>query len=71
MMSWPSKRIEPPLGLDQAQDRLRRRRLPAARLADEREHLAAVEREGDAVDGMHLELRLPRVAAPTSPRATG
>ena len=35
----------------EADDRARQRRLPAARLADEREHLALGQREVDAVDG--------------------
>ena len=48
--SWPSKRIEPRLGLDQAEHALRGRRLAAARLADEGEHLAAPEVERDALD---------------------
>ena len=44
--------------LDEPQHRLRRRGLPAPRLADEGEHLAPAQREGDAVDCVHLELRL-------------
>ena len=59
--------------LDQAQNRLRRGRLPAARLSDEGEHLATVESEGDAVDGMHLELRLAlrRADQPPPDRVAG
>ena len=56
--------------LDQAQNGLRRGRLPAARLSDEREHLATVERERDAVDGVHLERR-PALGRADQPRPTG
>ena len=50
-------------GLDQPQHRLRGGGLAAARLAHEREQLAAREREADALDRVDEALRLPRDAA--------
>ena len=58
-MSRPSKRIAPETGSTRRMHRLRRGRLAAARLADQREHLAGRERERHSVDGVH---RLPRPA---------
>ena len=43
--------------VDEPHHRLRGRRLPAAGLADERDHLARGERERHAVDGMHRLVR--------------
>ncbi len=47
----------PRVGLDEPEDRLRRRGLAASRLAHEREHLSLVEREGHPVDGADGQLR--------------
>ncbi len=58
-MSVPRSRIVPAVGSTQPQDALRDRRLAAAGLADEAEHLALAERERDAVDRVH-----DRAAAP-------
>ena len=55
--STPSKRTMPASGCDEPQHRLRRRRLAAARLADERDHLAPSTRERHAGDRVHEPLR--------------
>ena len=52
-MSWPSKRISPDVGVEQARDQPRGRALAAAGLADDPERLAALDVEVDAVDGLH------------------
>ena len=52
-MSVPPSRIVAGGRLDQAQDAVGDRRLAAPGLADEPEHLAAAERERDAVDRVH------------------
>ena len=44
------------VGIEQSQQDARQRRLAAARLADEAEHLAVVDVEVDAVDGAHRAL---------------
>ena len=53
----PIEADRPRVGLDEAEDALRRRRLTAARLTDEREHLTALEREGDALHSVHALTR--------------
>ena len=55
-------------GLDQAQHGLGRGRLAAARFADEREQLAVLEREGDAVDRVDGLARPPPDRADEAPR---
>ena len=44
--------------IDEPQHRLGGRRLAAARLADEGEHLSPLERKRDAFDGVHVAARL-------------
>ncbi len=65
-MSRPCSRIEPELGSRSRTTQFASARLAAARLADEAEHLALVERERDSVDRMHRA-----AAAPADEAATG
>ena len=51
------------VGVEEAQEDARQRRLAAARLADEAEHLAVVDVEVDVVDGAHAALDAPERAA--------
>ena len=57
IISWPSNRTDPVRStlraVEQAHDRAGQHRLARARLADDAERLAAVERERHAVDGAH------------------
>src|SRR5207248_3915707 len=64
----PLERDRPGYGIDEPEDRLRGRRLPAPRLADERDELAARDREADPVDGVDLELGTPRKGADEAAR---
>ena len=57
----------PDVALDQPEDRLRGRRLAAAGLADERDHLAPPTEKRDAVDGVHGQLAAGAASAPTQP----
>ena len=52
-MSAPSRRTVPAGRVEQARDAVADRRLAAAGLADEAEHLAGRDRERDAVDRVH------------------
>jgi hypothetical protein len=58
----------PGIGIDEAKNALRRRGLPAARFADEREHLPTAKPEGDARDGVHPIPRSRGEGADDSPR---
>ena len=53
----PSNSIASPRDRHEPEDRPRRRRLAAARFADERQGLAATDREGDAPDRLDAGCR--------------
>ena len=64
VMSSPSKRMVPAVGLDEAQDEAADRGLAAARLAHQAQRLAAPDDEVHAVDGPDLRDRALEHAAP-------
>ena len=60
------RRIVPAVGLVDARDQPRERRLAAAGLADQADGLAAADREVDAIDGVHARAGLREEASPSA-----
>ena len=67
--SRPLNSVRPSVGVEQAGDHAPERRLAAARLADQPDHLALADGQGHIVDGVHhLRAVAPSPATPTRAR---